>query len=208
MLHAIAIAGAALSLLAPPLLAEPAVAAPSGKVTIDVVTVNGSGCPAGTTDVAVSTDNTAFTVTYGQYLAQAGGGADVTDARKNCQLNLLVHVPSGLTFAVAQVDYHGHAKLDRGASASERANYYFTGDSANAVAVHSFNGPLSDDWHATDRVADSSLVFAPCGVARNLNVASELRVTADVSTGSTSYINMKSTRGSVSTIFHLAWRSC
>ncbi|WP_408610577.1 DUF4360 domain-containing protein [Lentzea terrae] len=38
-------------------------AAPPGKVTIDVVTVNGSGCPAGTTAVATAADNTAFTVT-------------------------------------------------------------------------------------------------------------------------------------------------
>ncbi|CAM5378677.1 hypothetical protein SALBM311S_06184 [Streptomyces alboniger] len=34
--------------------------------------MNGSGCPQGTAAVAVSEDNTAFTVTYSDYLAQAG----------------------------------------------------------------------------------------------------------------------------------------
>src|SRR5690606_10032907 len=89
---------------------------PPGQVTVDLVTVNGSGCPAGTTAVAVSPDNTAFTVTYSDYLAQVGLGARPIDARKNCQLSVVVHVPQGLTYAVAQADYRGYAYLEPGAS--------------------------------------------------------------------------------------------
>lgn len=44
---------------------------PPDKIIIKVATVNGSGCPQGTAAVAVSEDNTAFTVTYSDYLAQA-----------------------------------------------------------------------------------------------------------------------------------------
>src|SRR4051794_2712876 len=76
---------------------------PSDHIVIDVVTVNGTGCPAnkpGSATVAVSPDNTAFTVTYSEYQAAAGAGAARTDARKNCQLNIMVHVPSGFTYAV------------------------------------------------------------------------------------------------------------
>src|SRR5512142_1289035 len=95
---------------------------PPDKIVIDVVTVNGSGCPAGTAAVAVSPDNTAFTVTYSQYLAQVGVGATATDFRKNCQLSLAVHVPQGFTFAIAEADYRGFASLAAGASGTERAN--------------------------------------------------------------------------------------
>ncbi|MEV5463495.1 DUF4360 domain-containing protein, partial [Streptomyces cellulosae] len=42
---------------------------PPDKIVIKVATVNGSGCPQGTAAVAVSEDNTAFTVTYSDYLA-------------------------------------------------------------------------------------------------------------------------------------------
>src|SRR5690348_5770864 len=98
---------------------------PPDKIVIDVVTVNGSGCPANTAAVAVSPDNTAFTVTYSKYLAQVGIGATATDFRKNCQLNLAVHVPSGFTFAIAEADYRGFASLQKGAVGTERANYYF-----------------------------------------------------------------------------------
>jgi hypothetical protein len=86
-------------------------APPTDRIVIDVVTVNGSGCPAGTTAVAATPDNTAFTVTYSSYLAQVGVGAAPTDFRKNCQLNIIVHVPGGFTYAIAKVDHRGFASL-------------------------------------------------------------------------------------------------
>jgi len=76
-------------------------APPVDRVVVDTVTVNGSGCPAGTAAVAVSPDNTAFTISYSSYIAQVGVGASPTDFRKNCNLNLFVHVPPGFTYAIA-----------------------------------------------------------------------------------------------------------
>ncbi|MDI5982915.1 DUF4360 domain-containing protein, partial [Amycolatopsis magusensis] len=81
---------------------------PTDRIVIDIATVNGSGCPRDTAAVAVSQDNTAFTVTYSQYLAQVGGGVPATAARRNCQLNLVVHVPHGFTYAIASADYRGY----------------------------------------------------------------------------------------------------
>src|SRR5690349_8784033 len=43
---------------------------PTDRIEIKVVKTNGSGCRAGSAEVAVSPDNTAFTVTYSTYLAQ------------------------------------------------------------------------------------------------------------------------------------------
>jgi hypothetical protein len=181
-------------------------APPSDRIVIDVVTVNGSGCPAGTATVATASDNTAFTVTYSAYLAQVGGGADPTDFRKNCQLNLRVQVPQGFTFAIAQADYRGFASLADGANGLEQAGYYFQGSSETAYVGHAFHGPFSGDWQTTDRAA---LVFGPCGLQRNLNVNTELRVdsgTANPTT--TSFMTMDTTKGSVRTLYHLAWKQC
>src|SRR5690348_12145286 len=99
MLTTMAATGLALSMITAGVSA-PADAPPTGQVTVGVVTVNGSGCPAGTTAVDVSSDNTAFTVTYSSYLAQTGPQSAPTDIRKNCQLALKVHVPQGFTFAI------------------------------------------------------------------------------------------------------------
>src|SRR3954452_18808373 len=143
---------------------------PTDRIVIDVVTVNGSGCPAGTAAVAVAPDNTAFTVTYSSYTAQVGVGALPTDLRKNCQLNLRVHVPSGFTYAIAEADYRGFGHLEKGASGQERANYYFQGNAPTAYISHNINGPFDDDWQNTDTTDIASLIWEPCGQERNFNI--------------------------------------
>ncbi|WP_328772160.1 DUF4360 domain-containing protein [Streptomyces sp. NBC_00286] len=182
---------------------------PPDKIVIKVATVNGSGCPRGTAAVAVSPDNTAFTVTYSDYLAQVGGGAPSTAFRKNCQLNLIVHVPQGFTYAIASVDYRGFASLQRGASGTQKASYYFQGSPDTASRSHPFSGPYEDNWQATDETEWAQLVWAPCGVERNFNINTELRVNKGTSpANSTSFMTMDSTDGDISTIYHLAWKEC
>ncbi|QIS12860.1 DUF4360 domain-containing protein [Nocardia arthritidis] len=183
---------------------------PPDKIVIDVVTVNGTGCPPGTAAVAVSPDNTAFTVTYSQYTAQVGVGAGPTDFRRNCQLNLLVHVPQGFTYGIAQADYRGFAHLEAGATALERARYYFQGNSPTQYIDHPFNGLYDDDWQTTDSTPVGSVVFLPCGENRNFNINTELRANAGTSdpTKTTSFITMDSTDGSITTTYHFAWKQC
>lgn len=215
IMRPLAAAGLALSLS---LFAAPAFASPAGwqtppppdKIVVDLVSVNGSGCPTGTTAVAVSPDNTAFTVTYDSYLAQVGVGAKPTDFRKNCQLSVLVHVPQGFTYAIAEADYRGYGSLQPGATGLERANYYFQGDPQTDYIEHPFSGPLDDDWETNDSTDVASLVYEPCGEERDLNINTELRVGAGTSdpTTTTSFMTMDSTDGSITTTYHFAWKQC
>ncbi|GAA4914337.1 DUF4360 domain-containing protein [Streptomyces coeruleoprunus] len=209
--------GAAAALLASTLLAPgtasaagSGIVAPPDKIVIEIATVNGSGCPAGTAAVAVAPDNTAFTVTYSEYLAQVGVGSKPTDFRKNCQLNLIVHVPHGFTYAVASADYRGYAHLERGANAVQKASYYFQGSPDTAARSHPFNGPYDNNWQATDQTDWGQLVWAPCGVKRNFNINTELRVSAGTSdpTKTNSFIAMDSTDGDIKTVYRLAWKEC
>ncbi|WP_255949285.1 DUF4360 domain-containing protein [Streptomyces odontomachi] len=180
---------------------------PSQRIEMSINTVNGSGCPAGTAAVAASADNTAFTVTYSDYLAQAGGGTSATESRKNCQLSLNVSVPQGFTYAIASADYRGYAYLGSGASLVQKASYYFMGSSETSSSTHQINGPLDDNWHTNDSTNYADLVWAPCGVTRNFNINTELRVSAG-SSGETSFATMDSTDGSVSTTYQLSWMEC
>src|SRR4051812_38661196 len=180
---------------------------PNDKMVIDVVAANGSGCPWGSADVTVSPDNTAFTVTYSQFTAQTGAGTKPTDFRKNCQLALNVHVPQGYTFAIAGADYRGFAHLERGASGSEIANYYFQGEPQSTRIRHDFTGPTDSDWQRTDGVGIASLSFLPCGERRYLNVNTELRVNRGWSSPQkTSFMTMDSTDGRIDTVYHVAWK--
>ncbi|MDI6104101.1 DUF4360 domain-containing protein [Actinoplanes sp. NEAU-A12] len=180
---------------------------PPDRIIIELVAMAGSGCAPGTADVAISPDNTAFTAIYSNYLAQAGPGIPVTENRKNCQLNVLVHAPQGFTFAIAKADYRGYGFLKRGAVAQQRANYYFQGMSQGSFANHRIPAPYDDNWIATDEVPVAALVYRPCGERRNLNINTELRVTRGTSTD-VSYLTMDSTDGSIETIYHLAWKRC
>lgn len=182
---------------------------PPDKIVIEIATVNGSGCPKDTAAVAVSEDNTAFTVTYSSYLAQIGGDSPSTAFRKNCQLNLVVHVPHGFTYAVASADYRGYASLQPGVKGTEKASYYFQGSPDTHARSHDFTGPREDNWQATDSTDWAQLVWAPCGVKRNFNINTELRLSAGTSDRSkTSFMTMDSTDGDISTVYHLAWKQC
>ncbi|WP_433077140.1 DUF4360 domain-containing protein [Dactylosporangium sp. CA-052675] len=209
MFHAVT-AGAMLlsSLTAPAAAATPP--PPPNEVSISVVTANGSGCPDGSAAVSVSPDRKAFTVTYSEYMAQVGVGTKPTDFRKNCQLALDVHIPQGFTYAIAEADYRGYAHLERGATGTAVASYYFQGNAQTARASHPFNGPLDDNWQTKDVVGVTALVFEPCGQQRNLNINTELRVNAGRSNPrkTTSFMSMDSTDASFSTVYQVAWKRC
>jgi hypothetical protein len=183
---------------------------PTDSIVIDIVTVNGSGCPPGSAAVAVAPDNTAFTVTYSTYLAQVGVGSTPTDFRKNCQLNVLVHVPSGFTYGIARADYRGFASLAAGATGMQRASYYFQGMPNTDIRTHNFTGAFEDNWQTSDETDLASVVYHPCGAMRTLNINTELRVNKGTSNPATttSFLAMDSTDGSISTEYHFSWLHC
>jgi hypothetical protein len=183
---------------------------PNDRIVVEIVTVNGSGCRSGTAAVAVAPDNTAFTITYSDYMAQVGVGARPTDFRKNCQINVRVHVPQGFTYAIARADYRGFASLARGADSLQRATYYFQGHPETEYRSHRLNGPFEDNWQESDETDISALVYHPCGERRLLNINTELRVNRGSSDTkkTTSLIAMDSTDGSIETIYHFHWKRC
>jgi len=194
------------SALAAPALATLADAAvPDGNITVEVVAANGSGCAPGTATVVANSDKTGFRIRYSDFVAEAGGTADATARRKNCQIGVLVTVPAGWTFAVAEADYRGRARLYAGATALQRTNYYWQGSSENSRTEETFTGPLNGYW-ATEDVAPV-LIYAPCAEQRVLNINTELRVDGGTSTSKSS-MSMRSTEGDVDTLFNFSWTQC
>ncbi|MFD9903512.1 DUF4360 domain-containing protein [Streptomyces sp. NPDC059063] len=197
--------------LAPPSTSQdvPTPPQPPEKIRVEVATVNGSGCRNGTVAVAAAPDNSAFTVTYSDYLASAGDQSDPVDFRKNCQLSLVVHAPVDYTYAIASADYRGYAWLHPGVTGMEKASYYFQGSSETTSESHRWRGPYGDNWQATDSKPWEELDWAPCGAQRNLNVNTELRVLLGASdSDKTSFMTMDSTDAKVSSVYTLAWKRC
>ncbi len=208
MLNAIAAGTAVLSLFTGPII-DTTPDVPKERITINVVNVIGSGCKPGSAAVAVSPDNTAFTVTYSEYLAEVGPGVKARDSRKNCQLNLNVHVPQGFTYAIASAEYRGFASLAKGAQAIHRANYYFQNTQPTRFVDHPLTGPMKDSWQANHEVGVAALVYKPCGAERFLNINTELRVDAGSSDPkASSFVAMDSTDGGIDTIYNFSWKKC
>jgi Domain of unknown function (DUF4360) len=184
-------------------------APPDDQVVIESVQVNGAACRPGTVAVAISPDNEAFTITYSEYLAQAGGGAVPGADHQKCKLTVQLRVPSGFTYAIAQVDYRGFAELAAGASGMQRATYNFQGDPPKTYTEHPFAGPLSDYWQVTDRVDAAAQIFAPCGKVRKINIDTGLTVSAGSADPSLiNVLGMDSTDAEFNTTYHFAWRQC
>jgi hypothetical protein len=70
------------------------------QVYVQSISYGGSGCPQGTVGQSISDDRTTFTLIYDQYIASTGPGVPITESRKNCQLNVNLHVPQGWTFTI------------------------------------------------------------------------------------------------------------
>lgn len=177
----------------------------AGKITVEVIANNGSGCAAGTASVLSNADDTGFRVRYRDFVAKAGGDASVVDRRKNCQLSVLVTLPDGWTVAIAAANYRGRASLQSGASGLQRTSYYWQGSSESHRSDLPLAGPLYGTW-ATWDVAPV-LLYAPCTTRRVLNVNTELRVDAGDSAGGNS-LSMSATEGDVETLFNLSWSRC
>jgi hypothetical protein len=190
----------------------PAVAAvdevPVGRVTVDIISANGSGCPVGTTEVEVAADNSEFALIHRSYVAKVGAGAGATDFRKNCQVTLNVKVPSGYTYGIIRADYRGRLSLQAGAQAWQGANYYFQGDSVTVKRIHPFQGPMHDDWASTDTVEPGAVVYAPCNEQRYFNINTHLRVSAGTSGSASSWISMDSPDRNPNARYRFAWKRC
>ncbi|WP_165969062.1 DUF4360 domain-containing protein [Actinomadura sp. KC06] len=178
---------------------------PPDGVTMDVVTVLGSGCPAGTARVTPSDDGDGFTVSFDKYLAWGGGDAPPTDFRKNCQLNVRVNHPENYTYAVVGISSRGFAHVEPGASAVRRTSYYFQGSSETRSVTHTIEGPSNRSWRFNDRIPRSERVYKPCGENRNLNINTEVRVNAGDSE-EPSFIAVESVNADAA--YHLTWRRC
>jgi hypothetical protein len=170
MLNTAAAALVALSALSPTGAAEE-----EPTASLEVVTVNGSGCRAG--DADVKSDDRTFTIGYHTFLARAGGGSSPLDMRKNCQINIRVSVPDGFTYGLARTTYEGYTHLQDGASALNRVSTYLQGTSPTAAVNHPFTGPFSDSWETQYRPGFTDIQWSPCGAPRNININAEVRVT-------------------------------
>jgi len=172
------------------------------------VSANGSGCPRGTWDAAISPDGQTFTLRFSQYETSLDPGKAL--AVKDCQLAIKLHSPQGLSYSVGQFYYSGYAFLDSpGMTASQTAKYYFQGNPiASAENRSDMRGPMDKEYVFDDKIAVTDLVWSKCGVDRNLNVATRVMAKNNARKTGSGYISNTTVDGAVELKFKLSWRRC
>lgn len=184
---------------------------PSEVITIKKIQYNGTGCPLGTVAKNVSEDKTAFTLTFSEFVAESGPNISLSAGRKNCVATVVLNVPGGWQFSIADFYYRGFIALDLGVSAEHSASYFFEGQGQTGKFAATKTGPFDNDYVFHDQVGLGSQVWSPCGVERALNINASIRV---ANTNTTKYpsarglITNDSIDGQITQIWGITWRRC
>jgi len=176
-------------------------------VYLNSFTYGGTGCPQGTVGSFISADRTTFTLIFDNFVASIGPGITVTEQRKNCQLNLDLQYPGGFQYSVFSTIYRGFVGIDKGITATQSANYYFSGQTAQTSTSTTFKGPLSQDYEVADNVTLTSTLFSPCGAQAALNVNSAVALTSSVASAS-GEITDDTIDGQITFIVGVQWQTC
>ncbi len=95
---------------------------PPSPVSIQNVSVSGSGCPEGSAAIIISPDQTAFSVLLDQSIAQSDTQTPLT--QKVCELTIVSKVPAGWKFNLHTTDFRGFSQVDPGSETFQRTSYY------------------------------------------------------------------------------------
>ncbi|WP_173390693.1 DUF4360 domain-containing protein [Actinomadura litoris] len=190
-----------------PAPASAAAEPPAGSVKIELVAMNGTGCPVGT--VRIESTEEHFRVYYSSYTAYAGGNQPPSDSRKSCRLTVRVAHPPGFTYGISRVDNQGFASLEEGASGTLRSSFSIFNRNPPAGRKNTIRGLYSDVWRFIEQSDIPEVPVKPCGERSNTTLATELQVDAGTSDPSkANLLSLDSTDGSLGTYYFYYWQRC
>lgn len=178
--------------------------AEASQIRLGEAAYGGTGCPAGSASVTLSPDQTALSILFDNYVAEAGSGRRVD--RKSCNISVPVQVPQGYSVAVFQVDYRGFNSIPRGGQSRFDAEYFWAGARGPRVS-RTFVGPVSDMYTISDGLIANSLVWTPCGASVNLRVNTSMMAQSNAR-GEQALATVDSADVSSGLIYHVQWRRC
>lgn len=177
-------------------------------VRVRNITYAGTGCPAGSVADNVSPDLQALTLLFDEYFAEVGPGVPYNQRRKNCQILIDLDFPQGWTYTLFTVDYRGYVSLDPDVSAFQQSSYYFAGQQQTARLATRMYGPLDSNFQIRDTLTINSLVWAPCGAQRALNINTEVRADNTRNPNGHGLITTDSIDATLKQIYGLRWERC
>lgn len=139
---------------------------------IQSISYGGTGCPQGSVAQSFNPERVEATLMFDRYIASTGPIIPLTEARKNCQINVNLHVPSTPSSTCLSTDYSGYLQLPASSTATQGAIYYSQG---GQVADNNtpYQGPVAKDYVDSD---DVSLEFDGGASVVPVNINSQIRI--------------------------------
>ena len=184
------------------------------KVILYKPVYSGTGCPAGTAGVAMTTDNRAVSIVFNQFTTEAGVGANKQTTEKNCEIIIPIEAPAGFRMAVAQMDYRGFKALPNKARGKLVAVHQIRHQLKKVVSprvrsVQVFDGPNAEEFFMSANIETKPMgpngISKTCGGIYNLEIDARIMVMTNP-TGEQTMITLDSLDGSVA--YHLQWEQC
>jgi hypothetical protein len=177
-------------------------------VRIEGYTYAGSGCPAGSVSDNLATDGKALTLLFDSFVASVGPGIPFSEKRKNCAVTVKLRFPQGWSYSIYTVDYRGYIDLQRGATGTQSARYWFSGDGRTGSAATNFYGPRTGDYTIRDRMFFNQTIWSPCGAMRDLVINSAVQVDNRNAPGNSGMLTEDAQDHSVQQIYGIQWQRC
>ncbi|WP_298612774.1 DUF4360 domain-containing protein [uncultured Thiothrix sp.] len=172
-------------------LSQSVSAAPSNNaVYFQAPAIAGSGCPAGTTDFAITPDGQTLTILFDAFSADPG---NVT-----CNVAVPVHVPNGFQVSLMTADFRGFVE----GSAELRRSYFFAGATGPAL-VTPLSSSSGKEYTQRDNLMTMSESFAKCGQDVNLRINSRIRTKNSKSSISVDSLDLNN-----GMVFQLQYKKC
>jgi hypothetical protein len=178
------------------------------EVTIDVVAAAGSGCPSGTVSSVIAPDGKSFILGFDEYLAEAGPNIPLSQGRKFCNLAIVLNVPNGVSYTIADVNYRGYAYLEAGVEAMQKSTYFFAGNIEQASMRSGFKGPYDDDYVVGDSVGFNSVLWSECSGQQPVSIKTEVRVNNMFNRSASGIITTDTIDGRLTHQYGLRFREC
>ncbi len=145
------------------------------SLSLGIPDYRGTGCPNGSAATVLSPDATQLSILFDAFTVEAN--ASQRRDRKACELMIPVHVPSGYSISIFEMDYRGFSSIPEGASADLDVDAFFTGIKANGPRHRNgLRAKARGNFFLSHRIANQEMVWSPCGKDVTLRVISQLSV--------------------------------
>lgn len=180
-----------------------------GAFAIQSFAFFGDGCRPGSVASNVAPDNKAFTLIFNAFVVESTASA--RQAKKSCELDLKLKVPSGWSVGVATADVRGYAALSDAMAFGNVNSVYAVRGSRNPTSLmrQRFVGPYDSTYQLRNEAQVSTVNFTACGKTRVLRLKTTIRTRlSPQAQNQGALMTVDSLDGQVTQKYGLVWKRC